>query len=105
MNLAICYLKIITIMVDEAMSGRFQFQNNYIILLLGLSILYAAAMHPTESHQVVHGVVYMLIFPAMHILLPIYRSGSTIDLSFFVSVKMTNFKDFKHLSNEVRYTK
>ena len=34
-----------------------------------------------------------------------YRLGKTIDFSLFVFVKFTNFKPFKHSSNELRYAK
>ena len=62
-------------------SGTFNLQQHYVILLLGMSLLYAALVHPRESHQIVYGVVYLFIFPAMHILLPIYSIANIVDQS------------------------
>ncbi|XP_035824644.1 uncharacterized protein LOC106011246 [Aplysia californica] len=65
----------------EAQSGNFHFQQHYVILLLALSLVYAALMHPRESYQIVYGVAYLFIFPAMHVLLPIYSIANIVDQS------------------------
>ena len=63
------------------MIGKFHFQQHYVIMLITLSFGYAAAMHPTESYMVFYGFAYVFIFPAMHILLPIYSISNIIDQS------------------------
>ena len=61
--------------------GHFQFQQHYIILMLTVSLLYAALVHPKEVHQIFFGLAYLFIFPAMHLLLPIYSIANIIDQS------------------------
>ncbi|CAL1533693.1 unnamed protein product [Lymnaea stagnalis] len=73
--------KITAGMVAEINAGHFHFQQHYVILLLTLSLVYAALMHPRESHQIIYGFAYLFIFPAMHVLLPIYSIANIIDQS------------------------
>lgn len=63
------------------MSDQFQLQQHYIILMLTISLLYAAVIHPRECHQIAYGLAYLFIFPAMHLLLPIYSVANIIDQS------------------------
>nr|KAG5706142.1 hypothetical protein BaRGS_025764 [Batillaria attramentaria] len=73
--------KIVDGMVSELSKGHFQFQQHYIILMLTVSLLYAALSHPRESYQIAYGMAYLFIFPAMHLLLPIYSIANIIDQS------------------------
>ncbi|KAK0055220.1 chitin synthase chs-2-like isoform X2 [Biomphalaria pfeifferi] len=73
--------KITAGMAAEIKAGHFHFQQHYVILLLTLSLVYAALMHPRESHQIIYGFAYLFIFPAMHVLLPIYSIANIIDQS------------------------
>ncbi|PVD30294.1 hypothetical protein C0Q70_09558 [Pomacea canaliculata] len=50
-------------------------------LMLTISLLYAAVIHPRECHQIAYGLAYLFIFPAMHLLLPIYSVANIIDQS------------------------
>ncbi|GFS00558.1 chitin synthase [Elysia marginata] len=75
-----CY-KITSMMVEEAKAGAFHFQQHYMILLLALSLVYASLMHPMECYQIVYGFAYLFIFPAMHVLLPLYSIANIIDQS------------------------
>lgn len=65
----------------EIAAGHFRFQQHYVILMLTVSLLYAALVHPRETHQIVYGLAYLFIFPAMHLLLPIYSIANIIDQS------------------------
>ncbi|KAH9510310.1 hypothetical protein Btru_042724 [Bulinus truncatus] len=67
--------------LSEIKAGQFHFQQHYVILLLTLSLVYAALMHPRESYQIIYGFAYLFIFPAMHVLLPIYSIANIIDQS------------------------
>ncbi|XP_046333000.1 uncharacterized protein LOC124115884 [Haliotis rufescens] len=73
--------KIVATMVNEIFIGHFRFQQHYVILMLTLSLVYAALAHPRESYQIVYGFAYLFIFPAMHVLLPIYSIANIIDQS------------------------
>ncbi|KAK6166486.1 hypothetical protein SNE40_023162 [Patella caerulea] len=73
--------KIVASMVSEVLVGHFRFQQHYVILMLTASLVYAALVHPRESYQIVYGFAYLFIFPAMHVLLPIYSIANIIDQS------------------------
>ncbi|XP_041365067.1 chitin synthase-like [Gigantopelta aegis] len=73
--------KIVAAMVYESVGGHFRFQQHYVILMLTLSLVYAALAHPRECHEIVYGFAYLFIFPAMHVLLPIYSIANIIDQS------------------------
>ncbi|KAK7110943.1 hypothetical protein V1264_014736 [Littorina saxatilis] len=73
--------KIVDGMISEIGDGHFHFQQHYIILMLTVSLLYAALVHPRECHQIAYGLAYLFIFPAMHLLLPIYSIANIIDQS------------------------
>ena len=79
----------------EAKAGDFHFQQHYMILLLALSLVYASLMHPKESYQIIYGFAYLFIFPAMHVLLPLYSIANIIDQSWGtrdgVSVAFTEY--------------
>ncbi|XP_076465667.1 uncharacterized protein LOC143297281 [Babylonia areolata] len=68
-------------MASEIRQGAFQFQQHYVILMLALSLLYAALIHPREMYQMMYGLAYLFIFPAMHLLLPIYSIANIVDQS------------------------
>ncbi|XP_036362447.1 uncharacterized protein LOC118765089 [Octopus sinensis] len=67
--------------IIDIMAERFHFQQHYIIMLITVSFIYAASMHPSESYMVFYGLAYVFIFPAMHILLPIYSISNIVDQS------------------------
>ena len=69
------------LLVAEIKEGHFQFQQHYIILMLTVSLVYAAIVHPREMYQIVFGLAYLFIFPAMHLLLPIYSIANIMDQS------------------------
>ncbi|GFO08503.1 chitin synthase [Plakobranchus ocellatus] len=75
------HLQTVPFSSTEALTGHFHFQQHYMILLLALSLMYAALMHPRESYQIVYGFAYLFIFPAMHVLLPLYSIANIIDQS------------------------
>ena len=49
--------------------------------MLTASLLFAAVVHPREMYQITYGLAYLFIFPAMHLLLPIYSIANIIDQS------------------------
>ncbi|CAG5134390.1 unnamed protein product, partial [Candidula unifasciata] len=71
----------IVMITAEINAGHFHFQQHYVIMLLTLSLVYAALMHPRESYQIIYGFAYLFIFPAMHVLLPIYSIANIVDQS------------------------
>ena len=61
--------------------GTIVFQEYYLIMLLIAALLLAALVHPKETWLIVHGFSYLLGFPAMQILLPIYAICNIVDQS------------------------
>lgn len=57
------------------------FQEYYLILLLIGALVFAALIHPRETWIIAHGLSYLLGFPAMQILLPIYAISNIVDPS------------------------
>lgn len=58
-----------------------QFQEHYILILLTSSVFYASILHPHETWIIFLGLFYVFMFPAMHILLPVYSTCNIIDQS------------------------
>ncbi|XP_076437985.1 uncharacterized protein LOC143277129 [Babylonia areolata] len=52
-----------------------------VVMLTTRSVVLAALLHPAQVHLLVFGLVYLLYFPAMYMLLPIYAICNIIDQS------------------------
>ena len=50
-------------------------------MLLIVALVFAAVIHPKETWIIGHGLSYLLGFPAMQILLPIYAISNIVDPS------------------------
>ena len=61
--------------------GTLAFEEYQLILLLIAALAFAALIHPRETWVLGHGVSYLLGFPAMQILLPIYAVCNIVDQS------------------------
>lgn len=61
--------------------GTLTFQEYYLILLLVAALIYASFIHPRETWVMAHGISYLVGFPAMQILLPIYAICNIVDMS------------------------
>ena len=61
--------------------GTMTFQAYYLILLLIAALIFAAFIHCKETWVLGHGLSYLLGFPAMQILLPIYAICNMVDQS------------------------
>ncbi|XP_013417859.1 uncharacterized protein LOC106178970 [Lingula anatina] len=66
---------------EDVSSGTVEFQEYYLILLLIASLVYAAIIHPKECPLLAHGISYLVGFPAMQVLLPIYAICNIVDQS------------------------
>ena len=67
--------------LEDIQSGTVEFQEYYLILLLVCALCLAALLHPRETWLMVHGISYLLGFPAMQILLPVYAICNMVDQS------------------------
>ncbi|GAB1603483.1 hypothetical protein Ahia01_000629600 [Argonauta hians] len=59
--------------------GQLEFKQYYLILLLVTAVLYAAIIHPREAWTLIHGLTFLVVFPAMYILLPFYAVSNIVD--------------------------
>lgn len=72
---------VIADIITDMELGTLQFQEHYILILLTSSVFYASILHPHETWIIFLGLFYMFMFPAMHILLPVYSICNIIDQS------------------------
>ena len=68
------------------------FQEYYLILLLIGALVSAAVIHPKETWIIAHGLSYLLGFPAMQILLPIYAISNIVDPSWGTRDQVSTLK-------------
>ena len=67
--------------VSDIRNHDVDFQEYYLIVLLIVALVFAAVIHPKETWIIGHGLSYLLGFPAMQILLPIYAISNIVDPS------------------------
>ena len=67
--------------ISDLRHGTMTFQEYYLILLLIAALIFAALIHCKETWVLAHGLSYLLGFPAMQILLPIYAICNMVDQS------------------------
>ncbi|KAH9515098.1 Chitin synthase, class 2 [Bulinus truncatus] len=67
--------------IDIRDFGYIQFRPYFLVFLLIISIVYAAALHPRESLCLIYGFAYALLFPAMFVVLPVYGVANMLDQS------------------------
>ncbi|XP_036362449.1 chitin synthase chs-2-like isoform X1 [Octopus sinensis] len=72
---------IIKDIIRDIESDSLEFQEHYLLILLTSSVFYAAILHPHETWIIFLGIFYMFMFPAMHILLPVYSISNIVDQS------------------------
>ncbi|GAB1603586.1 chitin synthase chs-2-like, partial [Argonauta hians] len=72
---------IIKDIIRDIETNGLQFQEHYLLILLTASVFYAAILHPHETWIIFLGLFYMFMFPAMHILLPVYSISNIVDQS------------------------
>ncbi|KAK0068759.1 chitin synthase chs-2-like isoform X2 [Biomphalaria pfeifferi] len=61
--------------------GYIQFRPYFLVFLLIIAIVYAAALHPKESQCLIYGFAYAMLFPAMFVVLPVYGVANMLDQS------------------------
>ncbi|XP_071110841.1 uncharacterized protein [Haliotis cracherodii] len=66
---------------EDLAKGHVEFRPYFLVPLLIGGTIYAALIHPGEWLNLVYGIVYAFIFPAMFIILPIYAVSNMVDQS------------------------
>lgn len=76
--------------LSDLADGHLEFKEYYLLFVLILSVLYAAIMHPTDSWNLACGFIFLLIFPAMYILLPFYAVANIVDTAWGTRDQVNN---------------
>ncbi|CAI9728459.1 Hypothetical predicted protein [Octopus vulgaris] len=80
LSVSVGYMKFFVVdTIDDLQDGQLQFKQYYLILLLMTAVLYAALIHPKEAWTLIHGLTFLVVFPAMYILLPFYAVSNIVD--------------------------
>ncbi|XP_046337780.2 uncharacterized protein LOC124119335 [Haliotis rufescens] len=76
--LGAAYFVIIDLVTDNQ-EDALQLQEDYILIAVTGSLLYAALLHPKECWLLFNGLFYLFFFPAMQMLLPVYALCNIVD--------------------------
>ncbi|XP_050408224.2 uncharacterized protein LOC126823428 [Patella vulgata] len=66
---------------EDVRDGYIEFRPYFLIPLLIGGVVYAALIHPGEWLNLIYGLMYAFLFPAMFIILPIYAVANIVDQS------------------------
>ncbi|XP_041347062.1 chitin synthase chs-2-like [Gigantopelta aegis] len=95
LSVGAAFIKYVVDSIQEDMiQGEFQFKPYFLVLLLVSGTIYAALVHPGEWQNLVYGVAYAFMFPAMFVILPVYSVANMVDQSWGTREKATRLGDY-----------